>query len=108
MCGFDDFYPVSRTMQEAPHGLWQIGMACKIASHLANARRGDRLSESKLINRIGQLRRCVDHFDNLGLVLQDVVKESIAWIRTTGRTVNFSADDPRYWVTARDGKSPRW
>ena len=108
MSKFDEFYPESTVMAAQPGGLWQLGMVYKIEGHLAKARMGDRLYESRLVNRIGQLRRCVDHFDQMMPALQDKVREAVAWIRSTGRTVNFAADDPRYWITARDGKSPRW
>ena len=108
MSKIDEFYPESTVMAAQPDGMWQLGLVMKLEEHLAKARRGNRLYESKLINRIGQLRRCTRHFDQLQTPLQDKVKEAVTWIRSTGRTVNFDADDPRYWITARDGKSPRW
>lgn len=108
MSKVDEFYPKSAVMAAQPDGMWQLGLVMKMEEHLAKARRGDRLYESKLINRIGQLRRCVEHFDQLQTPLQDTVREAVAWVRSTGRAVNLSVDDPRYWITARDGKSPRW
>ena len=108
MSAFNEFYPESEIMRECPHGMWQAGMVVKIDGHLKKARAGAREAESKLINRIGQLRRCVEHFTVLQYMLQDSVKEAVEWLRSTGRRVDFSAEDPRYWITARDGKSPRW
>lgn len=106
--GFDELYPVSETMQNTGSPFWQIQMDAKLSGHLANAKNGDRNSESKLVNRLGQMRRNVPTLSLLNESLADTVKECVDWVRTTGRKVDFANQDPRYWITARDGKTPRW
>lgn len=104
--GFDSFYPVSQTMVDCPQGLWQVGMMAKLAEHLKAAERGDRDRESRLVNRLGQLRRCVE-----SSYIRDGLKEQIVaavdWLRNNGRTVDFSATDPARWISQRGG-APRW
>lgn len=104
----NDFYPISNTMCDCPSGIWQVGMVVKLTEHLAAAKSGDRERESKLINRLGQLRRNTSSLNTLNTTLVDVVKQSADFLRSTGRSVNFAHEDPRYWITARDGKTPRW
>lgn len=104
----DSFYPISQTVQACPGGMWQISMTVKITSHLADAKAGSRDAESRLINRVGQLRRNVENFGGLGYDLKDAVLAAVTWLRSVGRRVDFSNPDARYWVTARDGVSPRW
>lgn len=102
----DHFYPVSGTMMAMPGGLWQIGMVVKLETHLQSARNGNRDSESRLVNRIGQLRRNVP-FNQLSESLLDVVKKSAEWLRSTGRQIDLKNSEPALWITQRDG-SPRW
>lgn len=105
---FDKFYPVSETIRNNAGEMWQVGLTIKIQDHLNTARQGDRERESRLINRLGQLRRNMSSPDDLSPDLRSVIKEAVSWLRSTGRKVDFSDPDPRFWVTARDGKSPRW
>lgn len=105
----DEFYPISETMTNGDGVMWQLGMVIKLRDHLANAKAGNRKSESKLCNRLGQLRRCIVSFSDLSPDLQDIIKESVVWLRWyTGRKVDFTREDPGYWITARDGKTPRF
>lgn len=83
-------------------------MLMKITQHLHLSKKGDRESESKLINRLGQIRRHVVTVNDLSPDLLKVFKESVEYLRSVGRTVNFTAEDPGYWITARDGKTPRF
>jgi hypothetical protein len=101
----DLFYPISETIKTS--AIWQISMLVKLETHLQNAQNGNRLAESKLINRIGQIRRNVESFNSLNSDLQDVIKRSVEWLRTTGRTVDLKNENPALWITMRDG-SPRW
>ncbi len=103
----DDFYPLSDAMRKCPHGMWQVGMVVKLSDHLANAKAGSKDSESRLCNRLGQLRRNVE-FSCLQTALVEAVTEAITWLRSTGRTVDFKQEDPTRWITTRDGKTPRW
>lgn len=80
-------------------------MITKLADHLSNAKKGDRESESKLCNRLGQLRRNIT-FDCLTDDLRITIKEACDWLRTTGRTVDFTQTNPGMWITSRDGKTP--
>lgn len=104
----DDFYPISQTIVQGQSIMWQLGFLVKINDHLAAAKRGDRERESKLINRLGQLRRSTSSLDVLNDDLKDAVKEAVTWLRSTGRSVNFGHDNPGMWVTLRDGRSPRF
>lgn len=103
---FNEFYPVSDTILNCPGGLWQLGMILKLEEHLRNAQRGSGEAESKLCNRIGQLRRCVP-FNVLTTNLQEKVGECIKWLRTTGRVLDLKNEDPRQWISNRNG-GPRW
>lgn len=104
----DEFYPISETIKSCPNGIWQVGMIVKLTDHLSSAKAGNRESESRLINRIGQIRRSIGPMSNMTESLLEVFKEAIGWIRSTGRTVNLTSDDPAMWITARDGKTPRF
>ena len=102
----DEFYPHSETMAAMPRGLWQIGMVVKLATHRANAERGDTEAESRLCNRVGQLRRWLK-FDDMTENLRDELRESVAYLRRVGRIVNFKSEDPRAWISTRSGHH-RW
>lgn len=78
----------------------------KLADHRAGAEAGDRDKESRLCNRIGQLRRLVKREQMLD-ALREEVEEAVKFLRSTGRTVDFAQEDPAKWITTRDGR-PRW
>ena len=99
----DTFYPISETIQQAPNGLWTIGMFTKLETHLKNAMEGDRDAESKLVNRLGQLRRHYPTFAAIPANLQGSIKRSAEWLRTTGRKIDFKNENPALWITQRDG-----
>lgn len=103
---FDEFYAPSSSIGKS--AVWEISMMLKISDHLKSAKNGNRESESKLINRLGQVRRHITNFNSLSENLTEVFKEAVEWLRSTGRTVDFTAKDPGYWITARDGKTPRF
>ena len=102
----DMFYPASQTMLNAPQGMWQLGMAIKLSEHLAAAKLGDRDRESRLVNRLGQIRRCVEKPD-ISAVLTDEMVKACRWLRSQGRTVDMGNHDPRLWISQRGG-APRW
>ena len=104
--GFDSFYQVSQTMVDCPQGLWQAGMMVKLAEHLKAAKQGDRDRESRLVNRLGQLRRCVES-SYISPGLQEQIVAAVGWLRDHGRTVDFSSADPAKWISQRGG-APRW
>lgn len=101
----DKFYPISQTMKNKGFGV-KISLLTKLNGHLRNAKNGNCKAESKLCNRLGQIRR---HFQwsELDDDLQSAVKESVEFLRSVGRNVDFKNEDPRYWITNRN-KNPRW
>lgn len=104
-----DFYPKSESVANAALGrtLATIGYALRLRQHLAGARAGDRERESRLCNRLGQLRASLPAFSLATAEVQQVVRESVAFLREQGRTVNFTDPDPARWITQRNGL-PRW
>ena len=103
--GFDQFYPPSETMGD-PTSRSVSDWAAKLADLRAGAEAGDRGKESRLRNRLGQLRRLVKWEQMLGC-LREEVEEAVKFLRSTGRTVDFKQEDPAKWITTRDGR-PRW
>ena len=107
MSKLDEFYPVSQTMNSGS-GMWMFGLVIKMRDHLEKAKAGDREAESKLINRLGQLRRNMESTESFTQDLQDQILASVVWLRSTGRKVDFANPNPGLWITARDGKTPRF
>ena len=103
---FNAFYPVSATIQACPLGPWQIGMAAKLADHLAAAKAGDRDRESRLVNRLGQIHRHLSTGQLTG-VLADQFKEACQWLQSVGRKIDFRNENPACWISQRGG-APRW
>ena len=99
----DMFYPILNL--ESP--FTQMGLMAKIRNHLHAARRGDRERESRLINRLGSLRRSSASFNGLTLDLQTAVKDAVKFLRSEGRKVDFKNPDPALWITTRSGQA-RW
>ena len=97
------FYPILDL--ESP--FTQMGLMIKIRNHLHAARRGDRERESRLINRLGSLRRSSKSFNGLTLDLQATVKDAVKFLRAVGRKVDFKNPDPALWITTRSGQA-RW
>lgn len=104
----DIFYPVSEVIVEQPHSTWQFQMVLKLEGNLQAARKGNYEFETQLINRLGQIHRSVKDFSIMTSELMDTVTEALRWLRAIGRRINFQHDNPAYWVTQRDGYSPRW
>lgn len=105
----EKFYPVSKTIVTMPDGMWQVGATLRIRDHLKNAKSGIKESETRLCNKLGTIRRSIGYsFKSISPDLLTAIKESSDWLRTTGRNVDFASDDPRKWITARDGVSPRF
>jgi hypothetical protein len=105
---FDQFYPYSETIAKNVSCMWQVEMTVKLLDHLQHARNGNRERESKLINRLGQIRRCAGPFNTLSENLREAFTESVKWVQSTGRKVDFKHREPAMWITARDGVTPRW
>lgn len=103
----DQFYPVSDTIVNCPSGMWQVGMVVKLTEHLNSARNGNRDSESRLVNRIGQLRRCIPKMDLMSTSLKEVFVQAVEWLRSIGRKVDLKNEDAAYWITQRGGAA-RW
>lgn len=102
---YNEFYPHSETMSQP--GMWQIGLVLKIEEHLRNAKSGDALAESKLCNRIGQVRRHFPTPNTCPAGIMDAVKPAVDWLRSTGRKIDLQNNDPRMWISNRSG-NPRW
>jgi transketolase C-terminal domain/subunit len=100
----DEYYPIDNDIKIYP--VREMGYIMKINNHLQNAKLGDHIAESKLCNRLGTLRRSIEIKD-MSPDLQDAVKEAVAWLRTTGRKVDFTNQDPALWITTRSG-NPRF
>lgn len=104
---FDEFYPISETMKSG-NGIWMFGLVIKMRDHLKKAKTGDREAESRLINRLGQLHRNMESTESFTQDLQDQILASVVWLRSIGRKVNFGNPNPGLWITARNGKTPRF
>jgi transketolase C-terminal domain/subunit len=100
----DEYYPIDNDVKIYP--VREMGYIMKINNHLQNAKLGDKIAESKLCNRLGTLRRSIEIKD-VSPDLQDAIKEAVAWLRTTGRKVDFANQDPALWITTRSG-NPRF
>ena len=96
----DDFYPL-----EVCQG-WSISnLQWYIVEPYQKSRNGDRGAESELCNRLGTLRRVFP--EKMPAFLKDQLKDAVEWLRYLGRTVDFRKEDPRDWISQRDG-TPRW
>ncbi len=102
---YNEFYPFSNSINTT--AFWSIGFLLKIETHLRNAKNGNKEAESKLCNRIGQLRRHISSVNDLPEDLQTAVKNSVDWLRSQGRVIKLGSKDPREWISARGGM-PRW
>ena len=76
----------------------------RLKFRLGEARKGDAKSESKLINRLCDVRASIAHFPTLPRDLREVIEEVVAYLRSVGRTITFGSNDPTLWVSARDGR----
>jgi len=102
----DKFYPESPKLRMGYFG-HVIGFQSKIIGHMTAAIAGDLERESRLCNRVGQVRATFSHFQDVPLGVQDVMKEAIEYLKSVGRKVDFKNPDPSMWITTRDGR-PRW
>lgn len=107
MSTVDFFYPFSKNINNMPQGMWQMDAAMRLRHNLTLAKKGDMEAERRIINRIGTIRRSVNSMQEINQDLLEVIKEAADYLRSTGRKVDLSNKDPRYWITRRDG-SPRW
>lgn len=105
----DDFYPVSDTVRNAATGktIAVIGYDHRLRRHLAGAKAGDRDRESRLVNRLGQLRRSLPKLSEATPDIRLLVKECVEYLRSVGRTVDFANTEPALWISQRGG-NPRW
>ncbi len=104
----EKFYPRSASIANMANTMTQIQLEMKLRGHIQAAQGGDRERESRLINRIGQIRR---EFPN-GLAavperIRTVMREAVEWLRSVGRVTDFKNPDARYWISQRGG-APRW
>lgn len=103
---FNATYPVCETMRSFLAVRWQTGVCVILDGLLREAKLGDRECETRLVNKIGQLKRNTN-FTDLNDELKGLVKESVDWLKTTGRVVDLNNKNPSLWISKRDG-SPRW
>ena len=81
----------------------------KIEGHLLAAAEGDRERESKLITRIGELRADFPSraefrsWAEEDPAVLELLGKAVAFLRSVGRTVDFSNPDPALWISARGG-----
>lgn len=107
---FNRFYPASDTVRNGAIGVGMpyLSLQIKLREHLRLAKLGDRDRESRLVNRIGQIRRMVpEGLSACHPEIRDVVKEACQFLQSQGRRLDFRSTDPRYWISARGG-GPRW
>lgn len=105
----DEFYPMTDSLKSAVLGntVGTLGLEQRLRSHLSKAVLGDRAAESRLVNRVGQIRRCAGTIDRLDPGIRQAMRESVAWLRVVGRECDLSSPDPAKWVSKRGG-APRW
>lgn len=101
----EEFYPINENMKLS-QGIWQMSAVMKLKRNLEAAKKGDIDAERRIMYRLGSIRRFVD-FKELDASLVETIKECANYLRSMGRKVDFNNNDPRYWITKRDG-SPRW
>ena len=104
----DSFYPHNKAVAGGSFGV-MLNLHASIRQHLQLAINGNRERESKLCNKIGQIRRAHPDkkFQELPDFIIGIVMESVIFLRSTGRKIDLGSDDPRRWISQRDG-SPRW
>ncbi len=105
----DRFYAIDRLTASAARGesLAVIALERKLREHLAAAVLGSRERESRLVNRIGQIRRSVPRMSLLDPAIKQILKEAKEWLAAVGRVIDLGSDDPREWISQRGGQ-PRW
>ena len=103
-----NIFEKSESIRRAAHGqsLGMIGLIARLREHLVLAEAGDRSRESRLINRICQIRASAE-FNSLAPEVRGMVKRGVDFLRSTGRKVNLQSPNQIDWVSQRDG-SPRW
>lgn len=100
----EEFYPYSETLKRGGMGA-VLSMKQKLIGHLIAAKSGCMVSESKLANRVGQIRRvfpgkCPETY-------RAEMTDAIEYLRSVGRKVKLESADPRFWISRRGG-GPRW
>jgi hypothetical protein len=100
----DRYYPIDDKLKLYP--LRQVGYIMRITANFGLAKAGDRDAESRLCNRLGSLRRSIE-FSDMSPNLQEAVKDTVEWLRSVGRKVDFKHNDPAMWITTRSG-GPRF
>lgn len=101
----DQFYKLSPEMLNDCNE-WQTKVTGELKTYLEKAKQGDRDAESKAINLIGTIKRSTNFVD-LTHSLVGIIRLAVEYFKSTGRTVDFSATDPRMWISGRSG-GPRW
>ncbi len=107
----DEFYPASHSLKRMREGKGVERVRAATIRRLAErVLKGDRSAEANLCKEVGQIRR---HFpewwkgERSHTELREAVSEAVDALREVGRKVDLRSDDPREWVSARDG-GPRW
>jgi hypothetical protein len=102
---FNKHYPVDYDLM-VPH-IWKATCADyirDIRENLSLAKVGYVEAESRLCDKLGTIRRSIEHND-LSVGLYFAITEAINWLRSVGYRVDFMHPDPAMWITTRDGKS---
>jgi hypothetical protein len=109
---FDSFYPISESLKI--DGLAWVDMLSKLSNHRINAERALAEGrdpgeyESKLINRIGQIRRMKPEGKGLSHDILEEIKLGIKYLKSRGRKIDLENENPAHWISNRDGTGPRW
>jgi hypothetical protein len=77
-----------------------------IREDLALAKAGYTEAESQLCDKLGTIRRSIEHKD-LNISLLGAIDEAVGWLLSVGYNIDFRHPDPAMWITTRDGK-PRF
>lgn len=73
---------------------------------LGEAKKGDKKSESKLINRLCDVRASIDNLSKVPQNLREMILMTTRYLMSIGRKVDLRPEqtDPKLWVSARGGQ----
>ncbi len=77
----------------------------RILYRLKKAMKGDRVSESALVTRLGYVRATVPHeqLKQLPSNLRDALNKATRWLRSVGRRFHLQSANPAHWISTREG-----
>jgi hypothetical protein len=104
---FNKHYPIDYDL--TPPYTWKAtytDYVKEIKENLALAKVGYTKAESQLCNKLGTIKRSINH-DDLTVGLLCAMDEAVAWLRSVGCEVDFTHPDPAMWITTRNG-GPRF